>query len=88
MAGNTMSKISQVLKNTIWQKLEKLPVQKQVAVLSFVESLGLTQPKRRPSIYDHSATLVKQKRIKKLSLSKIAAIVHEVRHAHASSRSL
>lgn len=88
MAGNTMSKISQVLKNTIWQKLEKLPVQKQVAVLSFVESLGLTQAKRRPSIYDHSATLVKQKRIKKLSLSKIAAIVHEVRHAHASSRSL
>jgi hypothetical protein len=88
MAGNTMSKTSQVLKKTIWQKLEKLPVKKQVEVLSFVESLGLTQAKRRPSIYDHSAALVKQKRIKKLSLSKIAAIVHEVRHAHASSRSL
>ncbi len=38
-------------------------------------------------MYDHFATLVKQKRIKKLPLSKIAAIVHEVRHAHASARS-
>ena len=83
-----MSKTSQALKKTIWQKLEKLPVRKQAEVLSFVESLGLTQAKRRTSIYDHSAALVKQKRIKKLSLSKIAAIVHEVRHAHASSRSL
>lgn len=83
-----MSKTSQVLKKTIWQKLEKLPVRKQAEVLSFVESLGLTKTKRRTSIYDHSATLVKQKRIKKLSLSKIAAIVHEVRHAHASARSL
>ena len=83
-----MSKTSQALKKTICQKLEKLPVQKQAEVLSFVESLGLTQVKRRTSIYDRSAALVKQKRIKKLSLSKIAAIVHEVRHAHASSRSL
>ncbi len=83
-----MSKTSQALKKTIWQKLEKLPVRKQAEVLSFVESLGLNQAKRRMSIYDHSATLVKQKRIKKLSLSKIAAIVHEVRHAHALSRSL
>ena len=57
-------------------------------MLSFVESLGLTQAKRRTSIYDHSATLVRQKRIKKLSLSKIAAIVYEVRHAYASARSL
>ena len=76
-----MSKTSQVLKKTIWQKLEKLPAQKQAEVLSFVESLGLTQVKRRASIYDHSAALVKHKRIKKLSLAKIAAIVHEVRHA-------
>ncbi len=58
-----MSKASQALKKTIWQKLAKLPARKQAEVLS-------------------------QKRIKKLSLSKIAAIVHEVRHAHASARSL
>lgn len=90
MAGShkAMSKASQALKKTIWQKLEKLPARKQAEVLSFVESLGVTQSKRTTSIYDHSAALVKQKRIKKLSLSKIAAIVHEVRHAHASSRSL
>ena len=83
-----MSKASQALKKTIWQKLEKLPTRKQAEVLSFVESLGVTQARRTTSIYDHSAALVKQKRIKKLSLSKIAAIVHEVRHAHASARSL
>jgi hypothetical protein len=83
-----MSKASQALKKTIWQKFEKLPARKQAEVLSFVESLGLTQGRRTTSIYDHSAALVKQKRIKKLSLSKIAAIVHEVRHAHASARSL
>ncbi len=83
-----MSKSSQALKRTIWQKLEKLPAQKQAEVLSFVESLGVTQARRTTSIYTHSAALVKQKRIKKLSLSKIVAIVHEVRHAHASARSL
>ena len=83
-----MSKASQALKKTIWQKLEKLPARKQAEVLSFVESLGVAQARPTTSIYDHSAALVKQKRIKKLSLSKIAAIVHEVRHAHASARSL
>lgn len=83
-----MSKASQALKKMIWQELEKLPARKQAEVLSFVESLRDTQARRTPSIYDHSAALVKQKRIKKLSLSKIVAIVHEVRHAHASARSL
>lgn len=81
-----MGKASQALKKTIWQKFEKLPARKQAEVLS--ESLGGTQTKRTTSIYDHSADLVKQKRIKKLSLSKIAAIVHEVRHAYTSARSL
>jgi hypothetical protein len=83
-----MSKASQTLKKTIWQKLEKLPARKQAEVLSFVESLGSPQPKRRASVYDHSAALVKRKRIKKLSLSKISDIVHEVRHGHDSSRGL
>ncbi|MGE0471354.1 MAG: hypothetical protein AB7L09_23110 [Nitrospira sp.] len=83
-----MSKASQALKKMIWQELEKLPARKQAEVLSFVESLRDTQARRTPSIYDHSAALVKQKQIKKLSLSKIVAIVHEVRHAHASARSL
>lgn len=83
-----MSKASQALKKAIWQKLAKLPARKQAEVLSFAESLGVTQARRTMPIYDHSAALVKQKRIKKLSLSKIAAIVHEVRHAHASARSL
>jgi len=83
-----MSKTSQTLKKTIWQKLEKLPARKQAEVLSFVESLGSTQARRRTAMYDYSAALVKRKRIKKLSLSKIAAIVHEVRHGHDSAHSL
>lgn len=60
-----MSKASQALKKTIWQKLEKLPARKQAEVLSFVESLGVTQARRTTSIYDHSAALIKQKRIEK-----------------------
>jgi len=76
------------MKNAIWQKLEKLPARKQAEVLSFVESLGPTRSKRSLSIYDYSATLVKRKRLKKLSLSKIAAIVHEVRNDHDSARGL
>lgn len=83
-----MSRSVQAVKNAIWQKLEKLPARKQAEVLSFVESLGPTRSRRSPSIYDYSATLVKRKRLKKLSLSKIAAIVHEVRHGHDSARSL
>ncbi|MDH4329102.1 MAG: DUF2281 domain-containing protein [Nitrospira sp.] len=87
-AGINMSKASQALKKTIWQKLEKLPARKQAEVLSFVESLGSAQTGPKTSIYDYSASLVKRKRIKKLSLSKIAAIVHEVRHDRNSARSL
>jgi hypothetical protein len=87
LAGINMSKASQALKKTIWQKLEQLPARKQAEVLSFVESLGSAQTGPRPSIYDYSARLVKRKRIKKLSLSKIAAIVHEVRHDRNPARS-
>jgi len=85
---NSMNRNAQAVKNAIWQKLEKLPARKQAEVLSFVESLRSTQSRRRPSIYDYSATLVKRKRLKKLSLSKIAAIVHEVRNGHDSVRGL
>lgn len=83
-----MSRNPQAVKNAIWQKLEQLPARKQTEVLSFVESLGPTRSRRSPSIYDYSANLVKRKRLKKLSLSKIAAIVHEVRHGHDSARGL
>jgi hypothetical protein len=88
VAGINMSKTSQALKKTIWRKLEKLPARKQVEVLSFVESLGAVQAGPKTSVYDYSARLVKRKRLKKLSLSKIAAIVHEVRHDRNSARSL
>lgn len=83
-----MNRSPQAVKNAIWQKLEKLPARKQAEVLSFVESLGPTRSRRSPSIYDYSGTLVKRKRLKKLSLSKIAAIVHKVRNGYDSARGL
>lgn len=64
------------VQDKIWEKLQKLPAGKQVQVLSFVESLGATPTGRRPraGVYDYFATLVRRKRLKKLSLSKIAAV--------------
>lgn len=81
---------AQAVQDKIWERLQKLPAGKQVQVLSFVESLGATPTGRRPraGVFDYSATLVRRKRLKKLSLSKIAAIVREVRNAHDSARSL
>lgn len=81
---------AQAVQDKIWKKLQKLPAGQQAKVLDFVQSLGRTRVKRRrgPAIYDYSATVVKWKRLKKLSLGKIAAIVHEVRNGHDSARSL
>lgn len=58
-------------------------------MLDFVESLGSKQPgRRRPAIYDYSANVVRRKRLKKLSLSKVAAVMHEVRNGHDPARGL
>jgi hypothetical protein len=85
-----MNKSSQAVKSAIWEKLRRLPASKQEEVLDFVTSLGSSRSKKRsgPTIYDHSATVIKRRRLKKLSLAKIAAIVHEVRNGHDSARSL
>lgn len=85
-----MSKSSQAVKSAIWEKLQRLPASKQVEVLDFVKSLGSSRSKKRsgPAIYDYAATVIKRRRLKKLSLSKIATIVHEVRNGHDSARSL
>jgi hypothetical protein len=80
---------AQAVQDEIWRKLQKLPAGKQAKVLDFVESLESSRSsRRRTAIYDYSATVVKRKLLKKLSLSKIAAIVHEVRNGHDSARRL
>ena len=69
---------------TILNKLRGLPALKQAEVLDFVEYLA-SQPRRTralPSVYTYGARLVKRKRLRKLSLRKIAAIVHDVRHVN------
>jgi hypothetical protein len=87
-AGADMNKTAQAFKKTIGKKLEKLPAKKQAEVLSFVESLEGNRSGQVRPIYNYSAALVKRKRLKRLSLSKIAAIVHEVRPGRDSARSL
>lgn len=85
-----MSRSSQTVTSAIWEKLQRLPAGKQAAVLNFVESLRSARAQRKsgPAIYDYAATVVKRKRIKKLSLPQIAAIVRQVRNGHGSARSL
>lgn len=85
-----MDKNSQAVKSAIWEKLQRLPVSKQEKVLDFVESLGSARFKKRRAsrIYEHAAAVIKRRHLKKLSLSKIAAIVREVRNGHDSARSL
>lgn len=85
-----MRRNSQAVTTAIWKKLQRLPVGKQAAVLSFVESLESSRSHKgnRPAIYDYAATVVKRKRLKKLSLPKIAAIVREVRHGRDSAGGL
>lgn len=80
----------QAIQEAIRRKVQKLPAKEQARVLDFVESLGLRRARQRrsPPIYDYSAILMKRKRLKKVSLSKIAAIVHEVRNGHDPALSL
>jgi hypothetical protein len=85
-----MSRSSPTVTRAIWKKLQRLPAGKQAAVLNFVESLGSarSQGGSGPAIYDYAETVVKRKRLKKLSLAKIAAIVRQIRHGHDSARGL
>jgi hypothetical protein len=85
-----MDKGSQAVKSAIWEKLQRLTASKQAEVLDFVTSLGSSRSKKRrgPAVYDHAATVIRRRHLKRLSLSKIAAIVHEVRNGHDSARSL
>jgi hypothetical protein len=84
-----MSRSLRTVQNAIWRKLQKLPAGQQAKVRDFVESLGSGRSKcRRPAIYDYSAAMAKRKRLKKLSLSKIAAIAREARNGHDPARGL
>lgn len=85
-----MDRSSQAVKIAIWEKLQSLPASKQAEVLDFVIALGSARSKKRsgPAIYGHAATVIERRRLKKLSLSKIAAIVREVRNGHGPARSL
>jgi hypothetical protein len=85
-----MSRSSQTVTSVIWEKLQRLPAGKRAAVLNFVEMLESARSQRgsEPAIYDYTATIVRRKRLKKLSLAKIAAIVRQVRNGHDSARGL
>lgn len=74
----------QAVTSEILTKLQKLPAKKQAEVLDFVEALGSTRTKKRttPAIYEYSAAVVKRKRLKRMSLARIDAIVHKVRNGH------
>ena len=85
-----MGRRSQNVQNTISLKLQTLPASKQVEVLDFVDYLASHTKANAPgaAVYAYSAALVKRKRLKKLSLQKIAALVHEVRNGTRSARGL
>ena len=78
------------MQRTILQKLQALPAAKQSEVLDFVDYLASRTKANAPgaAVYAYSAALVKRKRLKKLSLQKIAALVHEVRNDTHSERGL
>ena len=65
----------------ILNRLQDLPNSKKAEVLDFVEYLSTKSQREKgvPSIYSYGGSLVKEKRLKKLSLREIEAIVHEVR---------
>ena len=85
-----MGRRSQNVQNTISQKLQTLPASKQVEVLDFVDYLASRTKANAQgaAVYAHSAALVKRKRLKKLSLQKITALVHEVRNGTHSAHGL
>lgn len=85
-----MKRESQAVKKAILEKLDQLPASKQTEVLDFAEYLATRQRRKASNsdIYAYSAALVKRKGLQKFPLKKIAAIVHEVRHGHGSTRGL
>ena len=85
-----MGRRSEIVQRTILQKLQALPAAKQSEVLDFVDYLASRTKANAPgaAVYAYSAALVKRKRLKKLSLQKIAALVHEVRNGAHSARGL
>lgn len=85
-----MGRRSQSVPSTISQKLQTLPPSKQLEVLDFVDYLASRTKANAPgaAVYAYSAALVKRKRLKKFSLQKIAALVHEVRNGTHSARGL
>jgi hypothetical protein len=72
------------------QKLQALSAAKQAEVLDFVDYLASRTRSKTSgaAIYAYSDALVKRKRLKKLSLKKIAALVHDARHGTNSARGL
>lgn len=78
------------VKRALLSKLQRLPAAQQAEVLDFVDYLAARTRRKaiEPTIYAYSAGLVKRKGLRKLSLKKIAALVHEVRHAKDSARGL
>ena len=85
-----MGRRSQNVQDTILQKLQALPASKQAEVLDFVGYIASRTTTNAPgaAVYAYSAALVKRKRLNKLSLQKIAALVHEVRNDTHSARGL
>lgn len=65
----------------ILNRLRDLPSSKKAEVLDFVEYLSTKSQREKgvPSIYSYASSLAKEKRLKKMSLREIEAIVHEVR---------
>lgn len=85
-----MGRRSQNVQRTIIEKLQALPEAKQAEVLDFVDYLASraqTNATGAP-VYAYSAALVKRKRLKKLSLRRIAALVHEARNGTHPARGL
>lgn len=66
---------------TILSKLQGLPNSKKAEVLDFVEYLSTRKKegKKGAEIYSDVSGLIRKKRLKRLSLKEIEAIVHEVR---------
>lgn len=65
----------------ILNRLRDLPSSKKAEVLDFVECRSAKSQREKgvPFIYPYASTLVKEKRLKKMSLREIEALVHEVR---------
>jgi hypothetical protein len=78
------------VQHTILEKLQTLPAAKQAEVLDFVDYLASRTKGNEPgaAVYAYSAALLKRKRLKKLSLQKIAALVHDVRNGTYPPRGL